>query len=218
LKRCNIFGVTDSDTPSRLVAAAERLFAEGGEAATSLRAVARLAHANAAAVHYHFGGRDELLQAVFARQLRPVAERRQRLLTEAAQESPPSVARVVEALVRPDLELLGKLRKHKVEIARFLGRGRLAPGATDRDAQTSSRAVALLAAAVSDVDQTELTVRVELLRLTVAALFAAAEPAGGPGSLGTSVVDDQVRELTAVAAAGLVAPAALRVRKRRKQR
>ena len=210
--------MTDSDTPSRLVAAAERLFAEGGEAATSLRAVARLAHANAAAVHYHFGGRDELLQAVFARQLRPVAERRERLLTDAAQESPPSVARVVEALVRPDLELLGKLRKHKVEIARFLGRGRLASGAVDQDARISARAVALLARAVSDVDQAELTVRVELLRLTVAALFAAAESAGRPASLGTSDVDDQVRELTAVAVAGLTAPAALRVRKRRKQR
>jgi AcrR family transcriptional regulator len=208
----------DSDTPSRLVAAAERLFAEGGEAATSLRAVARLAHANAAAVHYHFGGRDELLQAVFARQLRPVAERRMRLLTEAAHDDPPSVARVVEALVRPDLELLAKLRKHKVEIARFLGRGRLAPGGADEEAEATARAVALLARAVSDVDRAELVARVELLRLAVAALFAAAEPAGRLGPLGTGDVDGQVREFTAVAVAGLTAPAALRARKRRKAR
>src|SRR5262249_35170566 len=116
------FPVERNDTPARLVAAAERLFADGGEAATSLRAVARLAHANAAAVHYHFGGRDELLRAVVDRHRGPLVERRLRLLDEAGRADPVTVAAVLTALVRPDLELLAKLRRHKVEIARFLGR------------------------------------------------------------------------------------------------
>ena len=64
------------DTPARLVAAAERLFAEGGEEATSLRAVTREAISNAAAVHYHFGGRDGLLRAVLDRHLAGRQERR----------------------------------------------------------------------------------------------------------------------------------------------
>jgi len=196
------------------VAAAEKLFAEGGEAATSLRAVARVAHANPAAVHYHFGGRDQLLRAVVERHLGPVAERQRRLLDEAAQDDPPVVARVVEAIVRPDLELLGKLRKHRVEIARFLGREGLAGangGAADLD-----RAVLLLTRVLPDVGRGELAERLSLLRLSVAALFVAAGPPG-PAPLGTADVDDQVRRLVAFAAAGLAAPPAARPGKRRKR-
>ncbi len=201
-----------ADTPSRLVAAAEKLFAEGGEAATSLRAVARLAHANPAAVHYHFGGRDQLLRAVVDRQLSPVAERQRRLLDEAAQDDPPVAARVVEATVRPDLELLAKLRKHRVEIARFLGREWLAAAPDDGE-----RAVALLARALPDVGRGELAVRLSLLRLSVAALFAGASPPPGPPPLGSADVDEQVRRLVAFAGAGLAAPPVTRPGKHRKR-
>ena len=87
LKRCNILGMTTSDdTPSRLVVAAERLFAEQGEEATSLRAITRAAMSNAAAVHYHFGGRDGLLRAVLDRHLGPLAARRRHLLEAVADE------------------------------------------------------------------------------------------------------------------------------------
>src|SRR5262249_52533856 len=94
----------------------------------------------------------------------------------------------------------------------------LAPGGADDEADATARAVSLLVRAVSDVDRAELVVRVELLRLAVAALFAAAEPAGRPGPLGTGDVDDQVREFTAIAVAGLTAPAPLGPRRRRKAR
>jgi AcrR family transcriptional regulator len=208
--------VTDRvDTPGRLVAAAEKLFAEGGEPATSLRAVARLAHANPAAVHYHFGGRDQLLRAVVDRHLGPVAERRRRLLDEAAQDDPPAAARVVEAIVRPDLELLAKLRKHRVEIARFLGREWLA--AAPDDTPDRDRAVALVARGLPDVGRGELAVRLNLLRLTVAALFAGAAASPGPAPLGTADVDDQVRRLVAFAEAGLAAAPVTRSGKRRKR-
>jgi len=72
-----------NDTPARLVSAAERLFAEGGEEATSLRAITRAARSNAAAVHYHFGGRDELLRAVLDRQLGPLNGQRTHLIERA---------------------------------------------------------------------------------------------------------------------------------------
>ena len=112
------------DTPSRLVAAAERLFAEGGEEATSLRAVTRAAISNAAAVHYHFGGRDGLLRAVLDRHLAGRQQRRLRLLDKAVDQygGQVPVEAVVTAVVRPDLDLLAKLRKNRVNVARFLGR------------------------------------------------------------------------------------------------
>jgi AcrR family transcriptional regulator len=206
-----------SDTAARLVAAAESLFVEGGEAATSLRAVARVAHANAAAVHYHFGGRDELLRAVFERHLAPVGQRRLRLLDEA----PATVEGLLEAIVRPDLELLGKLRRHKVEVARFLGRTAANPAIdalVRRDAEALAvRALPLLVRALPELAPAELAARLSLVRATVVALFAEAGPAP---PLGLDNVDDQVRRLVAFCAGGLRAPAPSgprpRGRKRRK--
>ena len=54
-------------TPDRILDAAEALFAERGFAMTSLRQVTRLANANLAAVSYHFGSKEALLQAVAGR-------------------------------------------------------------------------------------------------------------------------------------------------------
>jgi AcrR family transcriptional regulator len=119
---------TADDTPARLVAAATQLIADGGEEATSLRAVSRAARSNAAAVHYHFGGRDELLAAVIAAILGPVHRRRFELLDEAralAETVPAEV--IASALVRPDLELLAELRPGRVRVARLLGQP-AAPG------------------------------------------------------------------------------------------
>jgi AcrR family transcriptional regulator len=97
------------------VAAAERLFAEGGEEATSLRAVTRAAISNAAAVHYHFGGRDGLLRAVLDRHLAGRQQRRCGLLDKAVDQygGHVPVEAVVTAVVRPDLDLLAKLRKNR---------------------------------------------------------------------------------------------------------
>ncbi|TMR00774.1 helix-turn-helix transcriptional regulator, partial [Actinomadura soli] len=72
-----------ADTRGRIVAAAERLFASGGEEATSLRAITRGAGVNVAAIHYHFGGRDGLLREVLDRYVGPLNRRRLALLDEA---------------------------------------------------------------------------------------------------------------------------------------
>src|SRR5215510_8328951 len=103
------------DTAMRLVSAAEQLFAEGCEESTSLRAIARAARANAASVHYHFRGRDELLRAVLDRHLGPLNSRRASLLESAVDSHGDLVPLPVllDAAVRPDLELLAKLRKNR---------------------------------------------------------------------------------------------------------
>lgn len=59
---------------SRLLDAAERLFAERGFAATPVRMVAEEAGVNPALVHYYFGSKRELLFAVMDRVLLPMAE------------------------------------------------------------------------------------------------------------------------------------------------
>lgn len=66
----------DPSTKTQILDVAERLFAEQGFAATSLRALTAAAGVNLAAVNYHFGSKEALLVAVFERRLRPLNERR----------------------------------------------------------------------------------------------------------------------------------------------
>ncbi|MFN2427823.1 MAG: TetR/AcrR family transcriptional regulator, partial [Candidatus Binatia bacterium] len=64
----------------RILDAAEELFAKQGFSATSLRNVISEAAVNLAAVHYHFGSREELIKAVFARRFEPINRERIELL------------------------------------------------------------------------------------------------------------------------------------------
>lgn len=69
-----------SDTVTRILDAAEVLFAEYGFSETSLRRITGRAEVNLAAVNYHFGSKQALIQAVFFRYLDPFsADLHQRL-------------------------------------------------------------------------------------------------------------------------------------------
>ena len=65
-----------STTRARILDTAEELFSRNGIAATSLRALTRAAEVNLAAVHYHFGGKEALLDAVVARRAESVNRER----------------------------------------------------------------------------------------------------------------------------------------------
>jgi AcrR family transcriptional regulator len=81
--------------------AAERLFAERGIDAVSLRTINTEAGYSVAALHYHFATRDGLVQALLARAQPPML--RQRAAMVAALERAPDLTleAIVEALVRP---------------------------------------------------------------------------------------------------------------------
>lgn len=96
-----------ASTRERLLDTAERLFAEQGFDGTSLRQITREAGVNLAAIHYHFGSKDALIDAVFDRLIRPINEARlERLdgVEREAGEGAPELERVIEAFVRPPLE------------------------------------------------------------------------------------------------------------------
>lgn len=63
--------MAQKDTVTSILNAAEELFSERGFAETSLRNITTRAGVNLAAVNYHFGSKKELIQAVFARFLKP---------------------------------------------------------------------------------------------------------------------------------------------------
>jgi AcrR family transcriptional regulator len=66
-------------TRARILDAAHRALADGGYAATTTRAIAERADVRLSLVHYHFGGRQELLAAVLERENERLLERQRAL-------------------------------------------------------------------------------------------------------------------------------------------
>jgi AcrR family transcriptional regulator len=63
--------MANGNTVDKILDAAQELFAERGFAETSLRMITSKAGVNLAAVNYHFGSKEALIQATFSRFLTP---------------------------------------------------------------------------------------------------------------------------------------------------
>jgi AcrR family transcriptional regulator len=70
------------DTRTRILDAAERLFAEKGVDAISVRAVLKEAGVNVALAHYHFGSREGLIEELLRTRVAPLAEEQIRDIVE----------------------------------------------------------------------------------------------------------------------------------------
>jgi AcrR family transcriptional regulator len=96
--------VISPPTKERILDTAERLFAERGYSATSLRSIIAAADVNLASVHYHFHSKEALLEAVFLRRALPANLERLQLLEYCEREAgdgPPDLTKVIEAFVMP---------------------------------------------------------------------------------------------------------------------
>lgn len=113
-----------SATRERILDEAERLFAERGFDATSMRAVTNAAGVNLAAVNYHFGSKDRLLRETMRRCIEPInAERLRRLdaAIERAEDGVPPVEEIVDAFVRPAVEAFADIdRRHCLGLFRLV--------------------------------------------------------------------------------------------------
>jgi AcrR family transcriptional regulator len=97
-----------NETREKILDTAERLIGEQGYAATSLRHIIAEAGVNLAAVHYHFGSKEELLDAVVQRRAATVnGLRLARLdaLERSAGEAPLEVVAILEAFFEPTVEI-----------------------------------------------------------------------------------------------------------------
>lgn len=92
-------------TKDRILGAAEELFAQFGFAGTSLRQVTSRADVNIAAVNYHFGSKENLVNEVFRRRMDEMSERRLALLREAMARQPGELEPILAAFVEPALAL-----------------------------------------------------------------------------------------------------------------
>lgn len=100
------------DTKTKVLDAAEHLFAQNGFHATSLRAITSRAGVNLASVNYHFGSKEALLDSVIERRLVPLNRARMEMLEDELGEAErekrrPRVKAIIRALVAPTIRFSG---------------------------------------------------------------------------------------------------------------
>lgn len=112
-------------TREKLLDVAEELFAEKGISGTSLRVLTTTASTNLAAVHYHFGSKDGLVDAVLERRAEALNSERladlARIEATCGEGSPP-VEAILRAFITPGTRLLEALEDRRALIVRLRGR------------------------------------------------------------------------------------------------
>lgn len=157
----------------QIVLAAERLFAAHGIDGVSLRQI-RMAvgNANNSAVHYHFGSKDQLIQAIFEYRLDVLSARREELVAELGLDT---VRSWVECHLRSVMEQAEQPESHYM---RFLSQLTHHPSLNVRVTRTDLAARVDRFHARLDVLLADLDKRVRAQRIVLAEMFmiqAAAE-------------------------------------------
>ena len=208
----------NGDTKERILAAAEKLFAEEGMARTSLRAITVAAGVNVAAVHYHFGSKEALLEALFARRAAPInAERLARLgaLEAGAPEGGPSVEDLIEAFLVPSFRMLDDLDPDGPPPAQLIGRFLSEPEEIvqrlmrEQFSEVGSRYLAAFRRALPDVPAREIAWRCEFMWALLTHLLAGMHLIDViPGeTIGPADESETIRHAVQFLAAGFRAPA-----------
>ncbi|WP_407279000.1 TetR/AcrR family transcriptional regulator [Aromatoleum evansii] len=153
------------ETRDRILDAAEALFVEHGFEATTMRMITSRADANIAAVNYHFGSKDALIQEVFRRRLTELNRRRLAVLDRLeaeAQGAPLKPSRIVEAFFGTALEMAADTAHGGHTFMRLLGRTYTEPNGFVRQflaeeyAEAVERFLAALYRALPDVPREEI--------------------------------------------------------------
>jgi AcrR family transcriptional regulator len=213
------------ETRTRILDAAEELFMQHGFEGTSMRLLTTRAEVNLAAVNYHFGSKDALIEALFRRRLDPMNAARiaalEKLETETVGRALPAEA-IIRAFVGESLRMIEDARGGGRNFIRLLGRTYTEPAKSIRAllgqmyAPTIERYKAALERALPQMPREELVWRMHFmfgtLSYTLAAtdavqLIAGAKP---EDRYDARLLEDR---LTAFLAAGLAAPLKTAVRK-----
>jgi len=202
-------------TKTRILDAAERLFARDGFEATSLRAITAEARANLAAVNYHFQSKDALVQAVIGRRMGPVNERRLALLETYEAEAggkPVPLEKTLDAFLRPVLEIVSG---HAKEFVPLIGRLYTEPGGfaerlyKEQFEQVAHRFLPALRRALPEVPDVELFWRLHFAIGAMAHTMAAGgmlRALSGGRCDPTQDAEGTLRRIKAFMLAGLTAP------------
>jgi AcrR family transcriptional regulator len=193
--------------------AAERLFAERGIDAVSLRTINAEAGYSEAALHYHFGTRDGLIRALLARAQPAMFQERAAMVAALELQPRPAVEAIAAALVYPLTAGMGENFSASVAKLRFLVR--LSFDRSPYLAQTFEESVALfrplLHRALPHLDAGTLTRRwlfaADLVQHALAnALEVHLAVPGGTGAPTAAQLEHFRRDLVAFVSGGLSAP------------
>ena len=213
------------ETRTRILDAAEELFMQHGFEGTSMRLLTTRAAVNLAAVNYHFGSKDALIEAVFRRRLDPMNAARlgalEKLETEAAGRALAPEA-IIRAFVGESLRMIEDAKGGGRNFIRLLGRTYTEPAKSIRAligqmyAPTMERYKAALERALPQMPREELVWRMHFMFGTLSYTLAATDAVQLiAGCKPEDRYDARLLEdrLTAFLAAGLSAPLKQSVKK-----
>jgi AcrR family transcriptional regulator len=153
-------------TKEKILDTAERLIASQGFAATSLRQIISEAQVNLAAVHYHFGSKEELLDQLVLRKVTRVNEEREALLERFEGEAggnPVPVEKILAAFFQPMIEAGSRNPQFVRLMGRLIAEG-LIPSIAEKHFQpTTTRFIAAWRRALPHLPEGELFWRVQFM-------------------------------------------------------
>jgi len=206
------------ETRTRILDVAEELFMQHGFEATSMRLLTSTARVNLAAVNYHFGSKDALIEALFQRRLDPMnAERVAALdaLEQQAGEQPLAPGQIIRAFIGASLRMIEDAKGGGRNFIRLLGRAYTEPAKQVRaligqlHAPAMERFKTAFARALPEIPRDELVWRMHFMFGTLSYTLAATDTVQLiAGCKPEDRYDAQLLEarLVAFLCAGLLAP------------
>jgi len=209
-----------TETQLRILDAAEELFMQHGFEGASMRMLTAKAGVNLAAINYHFGSKDALIEAVFHRRLDAMNTERIAQLDRLEQEAagaPLTAEAIIRAFIGASLRMIEDARGGGRNFTRLLGRAYTEPAKPIRAligqmyAPAMERFKAAFVRALPELPKDELVWRMHFMFGTLAYTLAATDTVQLiAGAKPEDRYDARLLEdrLTAFMGAGLHAPIA----------
>jgi len=194
------------NTKEKILQTAEELFGEQGITATSLRQIIAKAEVNLAAVHYHFGSKEDLLNEMVHRRAEPVnRERLARLerLEADTGHKPATVEAILDAFLAPMAVVAEKNPLFVRVMGRIHSEGLMPAIIQKHFLPTAQRFIVLLRRALPELSDAEFLWRVHFMMGAMAHTMCGALvfPAGDED------FHARMRKLVTFLSAGFRAPA-----------
>ncbi len=173
-----------NETQTRILDAAEEQFMQHGFEGASMRMLTAKAGVNLAAVNYHFGSKDALIEAVFRRRLDPMNVERIAELERREKEAegrPLTADAIIRAFIGASLRMIEDTRGGGRTFSRLLGRAYTDPAKPIRQligqmyATAMERFKAAFVRALPELPKDELVWRMHFMFGTLAYTLAATD-------------------------------------------
>jgi AcrR family transcriptional regulator len=206
----------DVDVPTILLDAAEREFGTGQFEAVSLRTVAKAAGVAPAAVSYHYGSKQNLVEAVIWRRLRPLRETLLGRLTSLAASKKVSPRQLVDAILSPFVDALnadpeGAIAWMKLYTSFALSQNEIWHSQAAGDVNATQLFTSIATRALPDFEDPAVMRRAGIAMYSMLTTLASAEAAAYGPALTADGLDPQfVEQLARFTTAGLVGKGGVR--------